>query len=754
MMKKSILLSLILCLLLSACSRKKTESPLVGQTIYVPEDVTFITGQNSVNGICTIEDNVYLLCWDGNGTSAPKIFQFSAIEREVEEMMEFQSALSGGECFITGVAIHAGENDTLWITEKILRQSFCESTQKFEQEEVFSLRQLNNSGKELACFEYSALEENLGMGIVDDLLVDSAGTIFVETDQGVAILDEMGAARFSIKADDWFDARLILLGNGRIGVSCVTMDTPGEYTCSLHLIDKESGGLGEGWQLAADTPNLVSVYDGDANALFYYKIGDSLCAWREGDAESTQITNLTDIGIVSSVRAVSSLTDESLVLLSGNEFSDISLNILTATDSSLVQNKKILTYATLQLTGNQREAVIAFNRTSKDYHISVTDYSQYGNRQAAMTRLATEIGAGRMPDIIDLYGIQVSRWVVNGLLEDLWPYIDGDMEISRDGLMERVFRGAAIDGKLYEVGSHFWMSTLTGAKNVVGDGMTWTGADMWKALETMPEDCVPTSDNRSSMLKNLMCLDWSRFVNWEDGTCNFESEDFQMLLDFCSSFPEKTARIGERGIYEGRQMLVSTVITGFEFPQRARFLLGGDISYIGYPNEWGKVGSSFSFVSSMAMSSSCKDKEGAWSFLRTFLLPHDEVDLQAGIYKYFPVNKEDFQKEAELAMMPEYETNKDGTYFIGKDGERVEMWKSVESFDGIAEDCLYYATTKAEYDQLMTLYNSIDTYSRWDPDLESIILETSEAYFAGDKSLDDTLALLQNRVSLYVNEQT
>lgn len=752
--KKRLLLSLLLCLSLSACSRNQNESPLAGQTIYVPEDVTFITGQKAaVNGICTIEDNVYLLCWDGNGTSAPKILQFSEIEREVEEMTEFQSALSGGGCFITGVAIHAGMDDTLWITEKILRQSFCEETQKFEQEEVFSLHQLSNRGNELAHFEYSALEEKLGMGTVDGLLVDSAGTIFAETEQGVASLDEMGAAQFSIRAEDWFSCRLILLGDGQIGVTRVTMDAPGEYTCFLYLIDKETGGLGEGWQLVADTPNLVSVYDGDANALFYYKIGDSLYAWREG-VGSTQITNLMDVGIETDLRAVSSLTNEKLVLLSSYDDSSVSLNILTATDISLVQDKKMLTYATLQLLNDQREAIMVFNKSSKEYQISVTDYSQYGNRQVAMTRLATEIGAGRMPDIIDLYGVPVSRWAANGLLEDLWPYIDGDQEISRDGLMERVFQAAAIDGKLYEIGSYFWMSTLTGAKNVVGDRMTWTGADMWKALETMPEDCVPTSDNRNSMLESLMSLDWSRFVNWENSTCNFESEEFKSLLEFCNRFPEDAARLGERGAYEGRQMLLTMSVTGFEFPQRAKFLLGGDISYVGYPNEWGEVGSSISFVDSMAMSSACKDKEGAWAFLRTLLLPRDEAEIKTGLYAYFPVNKTDFQKAAELAMMPEYETNKDGTYSIDKNGKRIELWKSVESFDGIAEDCWYYATTQAEYDQIMALYNAINTYSRWDPNLESIIIETAGAYFAGDKSLDDTLALLQNRVSLYVNEQT
>ena len=187
-------------------------------------------------------------------------------------------------------------------------------------------------------------------------------------------------------------------------------------------------------------------------------------------------------------------------------------------------------------------------------------------------------------------------------------------------------------------------------------------------------------------------------------------------------------------------------------PQKARFLLGGDAAYVGCPNEWGEVGSSFSFVGSIAMSSACKDKEGAWTFLRTLLLPHDEAEIEDGPYSYFPVNKADFQKAMELAMTPAYQTDRNGAYILDDDGELVETWKGAESFPGIAADCYHYAASQEDCDQLMALYNAISTYSRWDPDLEPIVIESAGAYFAGDRSLDDTAALIQNRASLYVNE--
>ena len=38
-------------------------------------------------------------------------------------------------------------------------------------------------------------------------------------------------------------------------------------------------------------------------------------------------------------------------------------------------------------------------------------------------------------------------------------------------------------------------------------------------------------------------------------------------------------------------------------------------------------------------------------------------------------------------------------------------------------------------------------------DLTDIVWETLGAYFAGDRTLDDTIGLLNNRVGLYLNEQ-
>ena len=65
----------------------------------------------------------------------------------------------------------------------------------------------------------------------------------------------------------------------------------------------------------------------------------------------------------------------------------------------------------------------------------------------------------------------------------------------------------------------------------------------------------------------------------------------------------------------------------------------------------------------------------------------------------------------------------------------------------------YRKATEKEYQQVLALYEAVDRMYRWDDSLGEIIMEIAGAYLAGDKTLDETAALIQNRAQLYVNEQ-
>ena len=129
-------------------------------------------------------------------------------------------------------------------------------------------------------------------------------------------------------------------------------------------------------------------------------------------------------------------------------------------------------------------------------------------------------------------------------------------------------------------------------------------------------------------------------------------EEFKALLAFCDNFPlEYDWESSQSGDYdeptriaEGRQMLVTEHISDFKSIQMQKAIFGGDITYIGFPVEDGGVGSSFSVNSGLAMSASCADKEGAWTYMRQLLLPHyaaHETASHWGGHTASPPNKPD-----------------------------------------------------------------------------------------------------------------
>ena len=152
----------------------------------------------------------------------------------------------------------------------------------------------------------------------------------------------------------------------------------------------------------------------------------------------------------------------------------------------------------------------------------------------------------------------------------------------------------------------------------------------------------------------------------------------------------------------------------------------------------------------MAISTTCKDKEGAWSFVRQMLLPQEDEDSRYGGYWYFPSNKAAFDKMAADAMEKEYITDADGKNILDAEGNPIEETKSGWGWGSLNIDIV--ATTQQEYDQIMELYNAIDSIVDYDASMFEIVTEQAGPYFSGDKSLDEAVKNIQDRVNLYINE--
>lgn len=65
----------------------------------------------------------------------------------------------------------------------------------------------------------------------------------------------------------------------------------------------------------------------------------------------------------------------------------------------------------------------------------------------------------------------------------------------------------------------------------------------------------------------------------------------------------------------------------------------------------------------------------------------------------------------------------------------------------------YRKATQEEIARFDELVNDTRAISLYDQALYNIVYEAAGPYFAGHKTMEETIALVENRVNLYLNEQ-
>ena len=192
----------------------------------------------------------------------------------------------------------------------------------------------------------------------------------------------------------------------------------------------------------------------------------------------------------------------------------------------------------------------------------------------------------------------------------------------------------------------------------------------------------------------------------------------------------------------GKQMLYSEDLMCFEDMQMLDTLFGGKAAFVGYPTDGG-CGSAFRLDRGrvMALSSTCRDKEGAWSFLRELLLPQESGEEW---FFCFPANRRDFDAMAEKAMRREM--------IEDENGEQVELAHGGVTGTGFSLD--FYAMTQEQLDRFNTLCDAIDTTAESSDGVADIVRSAAQAFFNGDESAEETARQIQSRVKLYLGEQS
>ena len=175
-----------------------------------------------------------------------------------------------------------------------------------------------------------------------------------------------------------------------------------------------------------------------------------------------------------------------------------------------------------------------------EYQVEFVDYeAQYGEQ--ADQQLLMDLLYGQSPDLLFVNGLPYEVYARQGLLEDLYPWIDADETLSRTDFTQNLVRALETNGALYRLPQTYLLETAMGLPETVGGEADWTMAEFLDTAQAHPAlTAVFAQDDGASMLQQLLLHAPEAFVDYETAEAHFDSPELlrQLALAQRQTVPE------------------------------------------------------------------------------------------------------------------------------------------------------------------------------------------------------------------------
>ena len=509
----------------------------------------------------------------------------------------------------------------------------------------------------------------------------------------------------------------------------------------------------------------ISAFNtGDYISTFFTGAGyDLYAAGRSGiygyDTKNDKLVKLVDY--TDSAIGMGSFTSVNrAVAISENEFiADIPEGIdnssvlcrLVKVNPEDVVDKKQITLGGIYIDTVMMNAVMEFNRSSDKYTIKILDYGDMypDDYDDAVKQFNLDVTSGKMPDIIDVSSLEMplEALVNKGILLDLSSQYEsggafGDME-----LLPNVAQMMKVNDKFYSAIPYFTVSTYIMRASLANGKTFLTYEDCDQLIKSKNTD-YNTAFGGYSYKEYLISYAWlynrNLYIDWENKKCNFNSPEFIEFLNFINKFPseEKGSSADENAdydeLYAQDKALFYNAFMGSpeEYARIKQIDFKDNIAMIGLPNNSGKNFAAI-YPITVAVSSKVSDTDGALEFIRN-LFEVGNPENKDDFADYLSSNKKYFEAILQEACEEKDDSSEDSYFWDYTSGKQVK------------KNPLTQEEAKEFYDYVV----SIDTMYEAETDIKNIINEEASAFFSGQKTAEEVAEIIQNRVNVYINENS
>lgn len=400
------------------------------------------------------------------------------------------------------------------------------------------------------------------------------------------------------------------------------------------------------------------------------------------------------------------------------------------------QEKEIITVAIKEENPIFSDLVMKFNEQHKDLKVVVKSYRDEGDKSSEQS-LLLDITAGNIPDIISSDLCEWNILAQKGYIHDLSDFLEKDDRFSRENYIEGSLELYSVGEKVYALPRKFWIDAMVGKRENLTPFQTFNQDSFRDYVHSYSYGQQTFSGiPREIMLQFLLETHMEEYVNWENGTCSFDSDEFKALLEYANQYGRREQEDYYKMLVEDEILALPVSVSHFDEYQRMCNMLGTEVSFVSLPSEGERGFVMESIGTTYMMSENSRYKEEVWELLTEY----SKATLMGenGFYAYAPLFDE-MQSEAMEKNMVE------------QGGELVEEPKA-KQMNSYLEECPLYAVTEEEMETIVTLIQLAHPVKAYSETIERMVMEETADYFSGAKDLEKTMQLIQEKVELYLSE--
>ncbi|MDR2889687.1 MAG: extracellular solute-binding protein [Lachnospiraceae bacterium] len=402
---------------------------------------------------------------------------------------------------------------------------------------------------------------------------------------------------------------------------------------------------------------------------------------------------------------------------------------------------KTLTLAVFENNPRLSEWVSIYNKNHPEVSITLVNYfDKYSDSFEALKQLKIEIVAGKGPDLIDFSLLYSPIDASSGMLVDLYPLMQNDARFNKQDFYYNILESLEVGDSLYVLAPTFGITSYATTNHELS-GLERMDIEQLIEVYNQREDgtILFPGETKSDVLAKICYWGLGNYIDWGNGSCRFNSDSFKALLNFADQFPSTlniTADYSAMNFFtEGRAILYPVSFDNVYGTTLVRMLYGKTPTYIGYPLDSGNGNMAAIADIAIGISATSNNKDEAWDFLVSLL----DRDFQDNTESGLPLRINSLKQQLADAMETAYDAN----------GNMVVQEQLI--FDG--EDPVnIFEISEEDAETLELIISKVEFSATVDSALYSIVLEEADYLFNDDRAVDDVADIIQNRVSLYINE--